>query len=132
MSREIYNIAKVVREKLSSEVASRDHNLQRLVAHANMYDRLLAACYDSSESETDTDEESSSEDCPSDRSIQLSSLTQAEEASERRSALVSPPEDPGLLSCGGDIRAYGDADIDLSSDYSAVEVEEVEVTEDDS
>lgn len=40
---EIYTIAKVAREKLLSEYSFKDHNLQRLVAHANLYDNLLVA-----------------------------------------------------------------------------------------
>lgn len=42
---EIYIIAKIAREKLLSEYYLRDHNLQKLVAHANLYDNLLDSYY---------------------------------------------------------------------------------------
>jgi hypothetical protein len=42
---EIYIIAKVAREKLLWEYGFKDHNLHRLVAHANLYDNLLDAYY---------------------------------------------------------------------------------------
>jgi hypothetical protein len=42
---EIYTIAKVAREKLLFEYQVKDHNLHKLVAHANLYDNLLDAYY---------------------------------------------------------------------------------------
>ena len=42
---EIYSIAKVAREKLLFEYHVKDHNLHKLVAHANLYDNLLDAYY---------------------------------------------------------------------------------------
>ena len=43
---EIYTIAKVARAKLVCEASFKDHNLHRLVTHANLYDVLLAAYYE--------------------------------------------------------------------------------------
>lgn len=50
---EIYTIAKVAREKLLSEYSFKDHNLHRLVAHANLYDNLLDAYHKQAEEGTE-------------------------------------------------------------------------------
>jgi hypothetical protein len=54
---EIYTIAKVAREKLLSEYHVRDHDLQKLVAHANLYDHLLDAYYEQEGAVTERTEE---------------------------------------------------------------------------
>jgi hypothetical protein len=40
---EIYHTAKLVRAKLLNEASFKDHNLFRLVGHANLYDKLVVA-----------------------------------------------------------------------------------------
>jgi hypothetical protein len=40
---QIYSIAKVARQKLLFEARAEQHNLRRLVGHANLYDVLLLA-----------------------------------------------------------------------------------------
>ena len=50
---EIYTIAKVARGKLLSEYNFKDHNLHRLVAHANLYDSLLDAYHKQAEESTE-------------------------------------------------------------------------------
>jgi hypothetical protein len=44
MSVELYSIAKVARAKLMSEAAFKEHNLHRLVSHANFYDYSTRHC----------------------------------------------------------------------------------------
>lgn len=40
---EIYHTSKLVRAKLLHEASYKDHNLLRLVGHANLYDKLVVA-----------------------------------------------------------------------------------------
>lgn len=117
MSQEVYNIARVAQAKLSDEASSRDHNLHRLVAHANLYDKLLDACYDS-----DTDTEA--------QEVIYSHESQ-EKGSDRAFAPVPSPGKTDVRSSKEDPPCYETISLEVSGDFATIAVEEVEVSEDD-
>jgi len=112
MSQSIYNIARVAQAKLSSEVASRDHNLQRLVAHANLYDKILVACHDEDSHDTKSPPESPT--------------------GEKGPAPVLSSGNTDFGSCKEDPFADPPCyEVAISGDYPEIAVETVEVVEDD-
>lgn len=112
MSQSIYNIARVAQAKLSSEAGSRDHNLHRLVAHANLYDKILIACYDDDSHDTKTTPKSPTRE-----------KGPAPVLSSRNTDFGSCKEDPFA-----DPPCY---EVAMSGDYPEIAVEAMEVGEDD-
>ena len=134
---EIYHTAKLVQAKLLNEASFKDHNLFRLVGHANLYDKLVVAysnCTPKDEPWIDTHGNNAAA-CQRHHSTSSPSTSWIE-INQQNSPRISKPEmtragwhlQEGLPSYQDE--KDRDVGFELLDEFMAVSIQEVEIVDD--
>jgi hypothetical protein len=121
MSLKVHHLASIAQEKLISETSHKNHDLRRIVHHAQLYDRLLLRYYEEEDRlEEEAQRQEKLKDAPPAYGSNLNLIPEDDESDAKCEGLGPVYETPSSKNW-----SYGTSDV-TDAAISVCEVEDVE------